>query len=236
MNYCALAHEKNIALYAMPDTPPKLLIFRSIFFVIVAKVACYGAMTIRCTDFGVEALAAHSILMRIFFFFACFGDSLSQTAQSFLPATLYPKPSRAAFGKIFRRLLAMAVVIGAVNSQTSTFLLQRWGQYLTRDVAITELMKKYSGFVGLSILLHPFIMLLEGIVIASRDFPTLIVTYAATLGLHFSILKYFSGSFPAVWRTFFLFQSTRLGLYAWRVARGQANLRAEQSAAAEIAP
>lgn len=214
-----------------------------IFFVIVAKVACYGAMTIRCTDFGVDALAAHSIMMRIFFFFACFGDSLSQAAQSFLPAILYtPKPSRAAFRRMFRRLLTLAVAIGILNGQLSTFLLKHAGQYLTNDVTITNLMKDHTGFIGLSILLHPFIMLLEGIVIASRDFPTLIFTYAATLGLHFSILKFFSGSFPAVWRTFFLFQSTRLGLYAWRsivYRRRQADLlrRAEQDVVtAEVVP
>ena len=211
----------------------------------MAKVACYGAMTIRCTDFGVEALAAHSIMMRIFFFFACFGDSLSQTAQSFLPAILYaPKPSRTAFRRIFRRLFALAVAIGVLNGQMSTFLLTHAGQYLTNNVVITNLMRDHTGYMGLSILLHPFIMLLEGIVIASRDFPTLIFTYTATLGLHFSILKFCSGSFPAVWRTFFLFQSTRLGLYAWRsivYRRRQADSlrRTEQyvaDAAAEVVP
>lgn len=182
-------------------------------------------MTVRCTDFGVEALAAHSIMMRIFFFFACFGDSLSQTAQSFLPATLYPKPSRKAFVKIFRRLVTLAAGIGVVNSQASRLILKYLGQYLTKDVAIINLMKYHTGFMGLSILLHPFIMLMEGIVIASRDFRTLIFTYGATLGLHFSILNFFSGSFPAVWRTFFVFQTTRLGFYSWNVWNRQANIR-----------
>jgi Na+-driven multidrug efflux pump len=186
-------------------------------------------MTIRCTHFGVEALAAHSIMMRLFFFFACFGDSLSQTAQSFLPALLYPKDrsnsgSRAArtqqsldLTRMMRRLLTMSVGIGILNSQVSTLLVKCCGQYLTKNGAITGLLKKYSNYMGLALLVHPFIMLLEGIVLANRDFRTLMVTYTTTMVMHFTILANFSNSFPAVWRTFFLFQCTRLSLYAYRV-------------------
>jgi Na+-driven multidrug efflux pump len=216
----------------------------------VAKVLCYGAMTITCTNFGVEALATHSIMMRLFFFFACFGDSLSQTAQSFLPAVLVqssdpttsilksrglesingnsqtvtaaPATSRkittpSDLTRMIRRLLTLGVWIGILNSQISTFIVQRCGHFVTKDIAITSLMKQHSNFMGLSLLVHPFIMLLEGIVLANRDYRTLIFTYATTMVMHFTILSNFSHSFPAVWRTFFLFQCTRLSLYAFRV-------------------
>jgi Na+-driven multidrug efflux pump len=191
-------------------------------------------MTLRCTDFGIEVLAAHSIMMRLFFFFACFGDSLSQTAQSFLPRTLYPKPNRSSFVKIFGRLLIMATGVGVFNSQVSVFLLKRLGRFLTKDAAIISLMKHHTDYMGAAILLHPFIMMLEGVVIASRDFTTLIITYSATLLMHFSLLKFFSGSFPAVWRTFFLFQSIRMGLYAWRVWRRQQAIQIDNKQAKEI--
>ena len=213
---------KPIPLLSLPDKKSALQLIGlagPIFFVILAKVACYGAMTIRCTDFGVEALAAHSIMMRVFFFWGCFGDSLSQTAQSFLPATMYPRPNRPAYYKILRRMLVLTAGLGILDSQASILILKHLGQYLTSDTTIITLMKNHTGFMALSILLHPFIMLLEGTVIASRNFRSLIIIYTATLGLHFGILKLFSGSFPAVWRTFFLFQSTRLALYAYRVVR-----------------
>jgi len=201
------------------------LSFSSIFFVIVAKILCYGAMTLRCTEFGVPALAAQSILMRIFFFFACFGDSFSQTAQSFLPASLYPKRDSKSFLRIFKKLLILSGLAGLVNSQASAVLLLRCGQYFlssaSSDGGIVDIMKSHTGYMSASILLHPFIMLLEGAVLASRDFSTLWVTYAATVALHFGILKYFCASFTGVWRTFVLFQGTRLLLYAWRVWRQQ---------------
>jgi Na+-driven multidrug efflux pump len=225
--------------------------FFRIFFVIVAKVMCYGAMTIRCTNFGVEALAAHSIMMRLFFFFACFGDSLSQVAQSFMPAVLFHnRPTSHANTAVngeasaslqsaevtkqkrisdltlmLRRLLVVGAWVGVVNSQISTTLVKYFGQHLTKDFVITNLMKKYCSYMGLSLLVHPFIMLLEGIVLANRDFRSLIVTYAITMGMHFTILSNFSNSFPAVWRTFFLFQCTRLSLYAYRVFRWWWKLR-----------
>jgi Na+-driven multidrug efflux pump len=206
-------------------------------------------MTVTCTNFGVEALATHSIMMRLFFFFACFGDSLSQTAQSFLPAVLVQttktfnttkKPyhlepingndtntvsstpnenlkAPSDLTRMIRRLLTVGVWIGILNSQASTFIVRRCGHFVTNDVAITSLMKHHSHYMGLSLLVHPFIMLLEGIVLANRDYRTLIFTYATTMAMHFTILSNFAHSFPAVWRTFFLFQCTRLSLYAFRV-------------------
>jgi len=60
-----------------------------IFFVMVGKVICYSATSFRASDFGMLPLAAHNIMLRIFYFFCTFGDSFSQVAQSFIPAVLY---------------------------------------------------------------------------------------------------------------------------------------------------
>jgi putative MATE family efflux protein len=196
-----------------------------IFFVICAKICCYSAMTLRCTDFGVTALAAHGIMMRLWFFFGCFGDSVSQTAQSFLPATFYPQPDAKKFRTVLVRLLGISAGVGLMNWQLSDAVLQFGGGLFTNNSAILTLMRDNRRFIGTSLLLHPFIMCLEGTVIAARDFATLSATYAVTLVVHFGILKYFCPSFPAVWRTFFLFQSIRLvnfSLHVWpkqRMAR-----------------
>lgn len=190
-----------------------------IFFVILAKVACYSAMTFRVSDFGVTPLAAQSIMMRIFFFFGCFGDSVSQAAQSFLPKTLYPKPKPDAFSAILRRLILVAFVIGVVNSQVSEWILRACGAYLTNDLDIIRIMADNSRFLGAALFLHPSILVLEGTVMTARDFKTMVATYSVTLALHFCLLKYVSATFPAVWRTFFLFQSIRLVNFGWHVAR-----------------
>lgn len=213
-----------IPMFQWPDRAATLDLLQlsgPIFFVIVAKILCYGAMNIRSTAFGMTSIAAHSIMMRIFFFFGCFGDAVSQAAQSFLPATLYPRRNQTSFAKIIRRLTIVAGCGGLVNWQVSVQILKRCGRFLTRDAAIIGLMKNHTGFFGAAVVLHAFIMMLEGTVMASRDFSTLIFTYSVTLGLHFGILKFFSGSFPAIWRTFLLFQAIRLSMYSYRVWRQQ---------------
>jgi Na+-driven multidrug efflux pump len=215
---------EQVPFLRLPDRKSAIqlvLLSGPIFLVMVAKIACYSAMTLRCTDFGVTALASHNIMMRIFFFYGCFGDSISQTAQTFLPVTMYPVRRPKEFRQILGRLLCMTAVVGVFNSQTSVWMLKNLSGYLTQDAGIINMMRDHTGFFGLAILLHPFIMVCEGAVIASRDFTNLLKTYAVTLSLHFGILKYYSGSFPAVWRTFFLFQLIRLANFGFRVIREQ---------------
>jgi Na+-driven multidrug efflux pump len=230
---------KEIPFISIPDRK-SFLAFVSlagpISFVIMAKVACYSAMTLRCTQFGLVPLAAHNIMMRVFFFYGCFGDSMSQTAQSFMPATLYPKPSTREFQTILKRLLIIACTVGILNSQVSVWILRNLSGYLTRDVDIMMTMKNNAHFLGAALLLHPVILVLEGTVIAARDFGTLVATYMVTLALHFGVLQWYCGSFPAVWRTFFLFQSIRLVNFSSHVWKKQSALRREAAAAAVAAP
>lgn len=177
-------------------------------------------MTLRCTEFGVQALAAQSILMRIFFFFACFGDAISQAAQAFLPGfLLHAKSNRVNFGRTVRKLMVLSAIFGIVNSHVSSFLLQHFNAYLTTDVGIRDILRQHSGFVGVSLVVHTIIMVLEGLVLASRDFHSLLVTYGITVTLHFGILKLLCESFTGVWKTFVVFQLTRLVLFSFRVVK-----------------
>ena len=123
-----------------------------------------------------------------------------------------------------KKLLVIAGIIGVVNLQVSVLILKYMGQYLTRDANIIQLMKEQSTNFGLALLLHPIIMILEGTVISSRDFVTLVASYAATLCVHFGALS-LANSFPAVWRTFLLFQGIRFTNFAARVWKGQRDMR-----------
>jgi Na+-driven multidrug efflux pump len=122
----------------------------------------------------------------------------------------------------------MSAVVGVFNSQTSVWMLRNLASHLTKDAGIVQMMKDHTGFFGLAILLHPFIMVCEGAVIASRDFGNLVKTYVVTLALHFGILRFCSGSFSAVWRTFFLFQLTRLVNFGFRVIREQRSIQKQE--------
>ncbi|CAM9305520.1 unnamed protein product, partial [Choristocarpus tenellus] len=59
-----------------------------IAFTLLGKVICYSTMTLTVTAIGTIPLATHNVMLRIFFFFATFGEALSQTAQAFIPGQL----------------------------------------------------------------------------------------------------------------------------------------------------
>eukprot|EP00536_Pseudo-nitzschia_multiseries_P011094 jgi/Psemu1/326311/estExt_fgenesh1_pg.C_3620006 len=184
-----------------------------IFFVSMSKVLCYNVMTVRATTFGIVPLASHNIMLRVFFFFACFGDSLSQAAQSFCPQV-----AEKARGKLIRRLFCIAAFVGAFNNQASRLILTKYGRFLTHDSRIIEMMAHHAPWVGLGVLLHPFILLLEGAVLANRDLVFLVGTYTITVLLHLSfVFSPVSSTFWGLWRALFGFQVIRLVQFAARI-------------------
>ncbi|GAX27708.1 hypothetical protein FisN_13Hh195 [Fistulifera solaris] len=184
-----------------------------LFYAINAKLACYSALTIRCAPFGVTALAAFNIMMRIFCSFACFGYSLSQAAQSFVPAALLSNDETKNFRGIMKRLLLIGATMALVN-QGATFTLSRFGRFFTTDAGVVSMLHDSNMFLGLALVLHPVTMLLEGAVIGMRDFKSLVATYTITLGVHLGVLKFLTISLSEVWRAFFIFQLVTMGLYS----------------------
>ena len=243
-----------------------------IFFVITGKLICYSAMTLKATKFGVVPLACHNIMLRIFFFFATFGDSLSQSAQTFLPQVLYSQnkdnevfanntmgiETDSAFEKkiervdttesksnqlvdakkrfklqnLFRRnkertpLLTMfsrqtvvAAVISLVNQQVACNILTTKSRLFTSETSISTMMSTYAPWIRMCLLLHPFIMLFEGSIIASRDLGYLVGCYGMTICLLLGQLEWFCGIFDEVWKSLFLLQFFRFVLFGTRVWR-----------------
>jgi Na+-driven multidrug efflux pump len=200
-----------------------------IFFILVAKIVCYSAMTLRTTDFGITALASHNIMMRIFFFYATFGDSLNQASQTFVPQVLLQNRKKATMAekkkekrtvkKLITRLAVMATFIGLFDTKISRWILCNSGSYLTKEPAILKHMSEHSLFLSLSLLLHPFIMLFEGAILATQDLTFLVTNYVMTMLLLFGQLKFVTREFAGVWRALFVFQSIRLAQFSTRVWR-----------------
>ena len=77
---------------SLPDKKSFLQLFQlagPIAFVMMGKIVCYNAMTLKANMLGMVTMTAHSIMLRVFFFFGTFADSLSQAAQTFFPGILY---------------------------------------------------------------------------------------------------------------------------------------------------
>jgi hypothetical protein len=83
-------------------------------------------------------------------------------------------------------------------------------------------MRDHAVYLGAAIFLHPFIELFEGVVIATRQFRTLISTYVVTVAAHLTTLFCLCRSFTGVWQSLVAFQVVRLtnfSLRAWNKKR-----------------
>lgn len=209
-----------------------------IFFVIVGKLVCYSAMTLKTSDFGMFSLATHNIMLRIFFFFCTFGDSFSLAAQSFLPKVLFGadeeartttgeathnvtnSASKNRFKLMLRRLFLLASVMAVTNSWVAKNIMEKGGAFFTNDVTILSLLSetKRVFFMMGSVLLHPFIMTMEGSILATRDLGFLVGAYGLTMTFMLSLLKFGTSSFTDVWRALFVFQAIRAISFGLRVA------------------
>jgi hypothetical protein len=94
---------ESIPFMSLPDRESLVELVKlsgPLFFNMMGKIVCYSALTVRCTAYGVVPLAAHTIMMRFFFLYGCFGYSIGQTAQAFLPAAVYPVENKVAVRRI----------------------------------------------------------------------------------------------------------------------------------------
>ena len=210
-----------------------------IFFVILGKLVCYSAMTLRASDFGMRSLATHNIMLRIFFFFCTFGDSFSLAAQSFLPKVLYsggdndsangnenekkaaskPKENTALAKSLLKRIFLMASIMAVTNSGLAKYIMENGGAIFTNDGAILSLLSDPSRVFYMmgSVLLHPLIMTMEGSILATRDLGFLVGAYGFTMTIMLSLLKFSTSSFTQVWRALFSFQAIRSVVFGARV-------------------
>jgi Na+-driven multidrug efflux pump len=201
-----------------------------LFFNMMGKIVCYSALTIRCTAYGVVPLAAHTIMMRFFFLYGCFGYSIGQTAQAFLPAAVYPVENKLAVRRILGRLAILASVVAVSNSLLVAWNVRTLGRFLTADGAVVQAMRDHAVYLGAAIFLHPFIELFEGVVIATRQFRTLISTYVVTVAAHLMTLLCLCRSFTGVWQSLVAFQVVRLAnfsLRAWNKKRTAIRVRVD---------
>jgi Na+-driven multidrug efflux pump len=200
------------------------------FFVMLFKICGYSAMTIRSGDFGMLSLACHSVMMRVFFFFATAGDAISQAAQTFLPGLIYQKSvlmSKAGatsstvtnpdLRTLLKRLLLISSVVGTVNCFAGRIVALNSGQTFSNDAALVKLMSTVSPFMGLASLFHPFAMCLEGSIIAASDTKFLVGTYVLSLFVLLTQLKFICKDFLGVWRCLLVFQLLRMSQFGVRV-------------------
>jgi Na+-driven multidrug efflux pump len=178
--------------------------------VIWARMGTYCATTIRVTRLGdIAALAAHSILVRIYYFLGCVADGLGQTAQNYVPATLYPKLQKERYNLLLGRMVALSLFASIAGGTGALALLSKASTLFVADATVASFIQSASPFVAACLALHAFSTLLEGVMIAKRDFWNLVVTYTVTFSAHLLLLLR-ANDLPSIWMSLVWWQILRV--------------------------
>ncbi|CAM9150744.1 unnamed protein product [Ectocarpus sp. 12 AP-2014] len=179
-----------------------------IAFALLGKVLCYSVMTITVTAIGPLPLATHNVMLRVFFFFATFGEALSQTAQAFIPGQLArersiesaKKAARAAAAAVagdataaedssadprlspartmMRKVLILGVGVGSLNACVAGLVPLHLPHLFTNSLEVAAGMRSLTPLLSWSLLTHACVMGLEGILLARRRLGFLAGCYA----------------------------------------------------------
>ena len=186
-----------------------------------ALMGSYAALTLRAADLGATALAAQNLLVRVFYLLCAVPDSLGQATQVFVPPTLYPRRNATALRHVVKRLRIVAALAGSSAAVTALVLLSPWGavRFLGYQARLAAQLLAAAPYLALSLVLHPFVTVTEGLVLAQRDFANVLKTYTVSVALLGVLLRWKSGSLGGVWRSLVLWQMSRLCNY-WLWQRG----------------
>ncbi|PIA55955.1 hypothetical protein AQUCO_00700340v1 [Aquilegia coerulea] len=105
----------NAFSISIPSPKELLRIFElaaPVFIIMFSKVAFYFLLTYFVTSMSTMTMAAHQVMIQMYYMCTVWGEPLSQTAQSFMPELIFGTDRSL---KKARRLLKSLVVIGAIT-------------------------------------------------------------------------------------------------------------------------
>ena len=168
-------------------------------------------------SFSPASSAAHACLMSVYILAATLGDSISQAAQTFLPATL-GRPAAAA--ALARALLLTATGVGMFNAAWAGIIPAFFPQVFTSSAEVGALMATVAPFMCVALLFHSSAMGTEGLLLAGRDLRWLVISYvrnAALCLISLRLIMTAGWGLTGVWLVLLQFHCTRLGQNSWRL-------------------
>jgi Na+-driven multidrug efflux pump len=206
---------KNFLAFAAP-----------VLTLILGKLAAFGVMThVAAALPGGATLAAHQIVLSLFFFVSPFLEVLSQTAQAFLPQ--YYVGESESFGnearKLSGRLLRLGVTVGICIAALAASIPSIFPFILTNDPIVQTAVKPLALPLFLGSLLTAPVAVSEGVLLARRELKYLASVYVlSTIMFPFGLfkLKKSGGPVSNVWYGFVFFQLFRALCFTGRLWGG----------------
>lgn len=147
------------------------------------------------------------------------GKTLLSNIQNKLSSLRMKDKERSPVVTLLFRLSVVAALVSLTISNAATYVLGKKTSIFTSDASISALISKHCKWIGFSIILHPFIMLNEGNIIAKRDLKFLVSSYLFNILALLVQLNFFCFEFVDVLKSLFFFQVTRFILFGSRVVQ-----------------
>ena len=208
---------------------------------ILGKIAAFGFMTNAAASVPGQptALAAHQILLSLFFFCSPFLEVISQTAQTFLPPYLAPVQAHIvaakkrvnwtsvqgwweASTKVARRLLQIGSFAAIFVATIASTVLLKGGHLITADAVVQEAVKPVIRYWFWGVTLLAPVAVAEGVLLARRELTYLASIYLTSTALLPTALVKVSqsgGTVANVWACFAVFQAFRAVGFVSRMGR-----------------
>jgi len=213
----------------------------------VGRVSGYVAMAhVVASSLGTVSMAAQQVIVSIFYCLCPIADSLSLTAQSFVPAIADREPSMeksAAMKKVLKNFLKAGAVFGGAMMAAVCGIPMMTG-FFTSDRAVIDLVNSVVPLLLVFFGVHGFVCGTEGILLGQKDLGFLGKMYAGffaavpylMLGVKKKALAGVkSAGLTSVWTVFIGYQLARCGFWVARSVMLQRGTHAEANKAATAA-
>jgi MATE family multidrug resistance protein len=230
-------------LWPLP-TPALLAPFASfagpVSVLALIRVAGFTALAAHANGLGdAAALAAHQISVSVLVLLSICGEPLNATGQTRLPR-LYPggaAPDARAASALVATLVRAALAVGAASCAIGAAALLGGGRFMAADAGVYGQLVRIVPPYCACLALTATTMVLDGMLVARKDFSFLVPTQAAALAVlivSLNALKRFAPELglPAIWAAYFIYLVWRAVLYSFRLS---SYARKDSAAAAALA-
>jgi len=194
----------------------------------IGRVSGYVAMShVVSSSFGTVSMAAQSVLLALFYCLCPVADSLSLTAQSFVPSISEKSVSRGRSMALKRTLLNFfkaGALFGTVMALAVCGIPLLSG-FFTSDASVVSLVNAVAPMLVLWFAVHGFVCSSEGMLLAQKDLKFLGRMYAGfSVVLPFFMFRVKRSALlgrpgiglASIWQVFLAYQISRCVLWAGR--------------------
>lgn len=210
-------------------TPPKetLDAFRPYMLPVtttqVGRVSGYVAMAhVVASSLGTVSMAAQQVIVSLFYCLCPIADSLSLTAQSFVPAIdqAEDSPQRtSALRGTFKSFLKSGAIFGGLM-MSAVACIPWLCRFFTADPVVASLVSQTAPLLMGIFMVHGWVCGMEGVLLGRRDLRFLGRAYAAFFGIvpwaMLQVKRNAEASLQNVWQVFLSYQLFRVCLFVGR--------------------